>query len=79
MTTFLLPIHDEDGVYLSGAFAKDIEDAKYKFQVEILDNYDFDSKEEFAKSDWEDFAQLCEINHIQLGDIYDVNEFLPND
>ncbi len=70
--TYLLPICGYDEVpYIAKAKAYDINDAKDKFQLDIIEEY----KLEDSSITWDDFVTYCDSNDILIGDVYEIDEF----
>lgn len=69
--TCLIPICDNDSIYIMHCEAKNFNDAQDKFILDLKESYDIE--EEY---DWSDFIEfIYEKYGIIVGDIYDKEEF----
>lgn len=71
MNTYLLPVCDQDSLYIESVNANDLEEAKAKFIDTICDSYSYIE----PALEWNDFIDDLEDHEIYLGEIYDKDEF----
>ena len=70
MTTYLLPCYSKkNGLWIEKVRARDFADAKQKFITAYIDDY------EDVPSDWDDMIDMLKEQDIEIGDIYDIEEF----
>lgn len=73
MTTYLLPCYDmEDGTcWIESTRGRNFSEAKEKFMTNFTEDYDID-----IPSDWDDLIGIMRCqSKVELGDIYDIEEF----
>lgn len=71
MNTYLLPVCDQDSLYIESVTANDLEDAKAKFMNVICETYSYID----PALEWIDFLNDLADHEIYLGEIYDKDEF----
>ena len=69
-SSYLLPVYDGDGSFISHVFASSREDAELKFMDDLVEEYGLK-----VMPTWDDFVEECGNNYIVVGDLYCAEEF----